>query len=129
MLTVMPVAGKKGHMARACQSKPREQNFQKPNQQSTHNVTESQPSGIEEEQKPDNCYTLFSVAGETKLIVVIASVQQPAHSHGGRHRTQVTFEQKFNNIVLNPTDMSLCSYAGEPRTVLGTTDVNVEYNS
>ena len=134
--------GKKGHIARACRSKPITPNStNKPRQsQRTHVVIEERNNPVKMKRSHRTCIPYFATvnhAEKTKPMVVTVSVNRqpiPMEVDTGASlsiMSQETFKKKFkfNNSALKPTNVSLVTYSREPLTVLGAMDVEVEYNS
>ena len=67
------------------------------------------------EIKEQETYTLFSMAGKTRPILVTVSVNSKPI--------------QFPNQILQPTTISLRTYTGECLTILGTLEVQVEHSS
>ena len=87
------------------------------------------------ETKDQETYTLFSMAGKSRPIVVSVSVNsKPIQMEVDTGAflsimSKDTFNKEFSNQTLQPTTISLRTYTGECLTVLGTLEVQVEHNS
>ena len=87
------------------------------------------------EIKDQETYTLFSMAGKSRPIVVSVSVNsKPIQMEVDTGAflsimSKDTFNKEFSNQTLQPTTISLRTYTGECLTVLGTLEVQVEHNS
>ena len=84
------------------------------------------------EIKDQETYTLFSMAGKTRPIVVTMSVNSKSiqmQVDTGASLSIISKETFNYNQTLQPTTIPLRTYTGECLTILGTIEVQVEHNS
>ncbi len=133
--------GKKGQVARACRSKSmRSADTAKRTQGTAHQVTIDEEETTLDDNASSNLeedsYSLFSVVGKTKPIVVTVGINnQPISMEvvdtGAALSllSQEAFQTLLPNYELKPTDITLRTYSGESLKVLGMMDTQVTYNS
>ena len=85
-------------------------------------------------QQTGETYTLYSVNGNTRPIVVTVNVNsKPLQMEVDTGASlsiisEETFNKEFNQTELKPTDITLQTYSGEPLTILEMMDAKIVYN-
>ena len=85
-------------------------------------------------QQTGEAYTLYSVNGKTRPIVVTVNINsKPLQMEVDTGASlsiicEETFNKEFNQTELKPTDIILQTYSGEPLTILGMMDAKIVYN-
>ena len=141
--------GKKGHIARACRSKPaatppttqksvtQKQQSRRPRRQQTNLLTEEYPEDTDSDADVDPVYSLFTVSHRTaKPIRVNVQLNQTFLNMEVDTGASVSVISKDTYSKLWPSalappiessDVQLQTYTGHSLPVLGTIDVDVSY--
>ena len=123
--TVCNKCGKVGHLQKVCRSK---QN--KPTKKSQKSVNNVQDDAIDEYQllnitSPGKA-TPWNVSVDIEGITVSMQLDTGASKS---LMSESTFRELWPERHLSPSQVSLCSFSGEPISVLGSVDVNVIYKT
>ena len=123
--TVCNKCGKVGHLQKVCRSK---QN--KPTKKSQKSVNNVQDDATDEYQllnitSPGKA-TPWNVSVDIEGITVSMQLDTGASKS---LMSESTFRELWPERHLSPSQVSLCSYSGEPIPVLGSVDVNVTYKT
>ena len=136
--------GKKGHLARVCRSKQKpkfsSQSHGQQGQRRIHTLEEvSLPFSSDVELKPQQgdtepfpVYTLNHKSHPLVAPVQLNKVKLIMEVDTGAALSLIseeTYSSKFNSFQLHSTDIQLRTYNGELLPVLGSLEVNVEYES
>ena len=146
--------GKIGHIARVCKSKIRQTSRQpsrgtlkqpagacKPQQKPVHSLISGQSPASTSDRPPpsnkvDNTYTLFTLPGKVKPLVITVNLNgvDVSMELDTEASLSIISEETFRSIAqpmdnLQPTDIALTTYTGESLSIMGTYNVQVCYQS
>ena len=125
--------GKKGHLAKVCRSKKKQNKLKPTPQTGTHHISDADISTDTE----DTTYTLFKTsAGKANPMMVTLKLNQvelPMELDTGASATiisEATYKslwKKSTRPLLKPSKVKLRTYTGEELEILGALQVTVEY--